>query len=181
MLQHFLLQITKHQVDTFLPGRRVPSCQLCVEWAGRQQEPLKLAHRVELLGAKEPFNFFLIRPPSLPLPPLRPPTPLHSKSMCWVVNTPILFYPFVLYVTLFVIACTTRLFSNLKNSHLRLNEMKASMLISRWRDGENTQQATVERSDGFSVSQSGRQMEDDRSPTGHPNGKASGHRRKVST
>ena len=77
----FLFQITKRQVDTFVPGRRVPSCQLCVEWAGQQKEPLKLAHRVELLGAKEPFNFFLIRPPSL-TPPSQPPTPLHPKSMC---------------------------------------------------------------------------------------------------
>ena len=101
--------------------------------------------------------------------------------MLWIVNTPILIYLFVISVTLLLIVYTTRLLSNLKNSHVRLNEMKASMPISRWRDRENTQQATIERSDECSVSQSGRQVEDDRRPTGHPNGKAGRHRREVST
>ena len=68
-------QITKHQVDRFVPGRRVPSCQLYVKWTGGQEQPVELVHRVELLGAKEPFNFFLIRPPSLP-------SPLTPQSMC---------------------------------------------------------------------------------------------------
>ena len=71
-LYFFLVQITKRQVDTFLPGRRVPSCQLYLKWTGQQEPPAELAHRVELLGAKEPFNFFLIQPPSLPSPPQSP-------------------------------------------------------------------------------------------------------------
>ena len=56
-----MFQITKHQVDQFVPGRRVPSCQLRVEWTGQQEQPVELVHRVGLPGAKEPFNFFFIR------------------------------------------------------------------------------------------------------------------------
>ena len=73
LFQNF--QITKRQVDRFEPGRRVPSCQLYVKWTGHQEQPVELAHRVKLLGAKKPFNFFLIRPPSLPLPPYLPQPP----------------------------------------------------------------------------------------------------------
>jgi len=58
-------QITKSQVDRFIPGGRVPSCQVYVEWTGQQEQPVKLVHRVKLLGAKEPNNFFLMRPPPL--------------------------------------------------------------------------------------------------------------------
>jgi len=59
----------KHQVDRFVSGRLVPSCQLHVKWTG--QQPVELLHRVQLLGAKDPFNFFCIQLPSLP-PPLTP-------------------------------------------------------------------------------------------------------------
>jgi len=52
-----------HQVDRFVPGRRVPSCQLHVKWTGQQEQPVELVHRVKLQGAKEPFNFFMIRIP----------------------------------------------------------------------------------------------------------------------
>ena len=48
-----------------MPGRRVPSCQLHVKWTGQQGKPPELEHRVELQGAKEPFNFFLISLPAL--------------------------------------------------------------------------------------------------------------------
>ena len=58
-------QITKSQVDRFVPGGRVPSCQLYVKWTGQQGQPVELVHRVKLLGAKEPNNFFLMRPPAL--------------------------------------------------------------------------------------------------------------------
>ena len=61
-------QITKRQVNRFVPGRRVPSCQLYVKWIGQQEQPVELVHRVELIGAKEPFNFFLIRPSVQPSP-----------------------------------------------------------------------------------------------------------------
>lgn len=52
------LQVTKHQVDQFVPGCQVPSCQLFVKWTGQQGPPVELAHSVDLLGVKEPFNFF---------------------------------------------------------------------------------------------------------------------------
>jgi len=55
--------ITKHQVDQFIPGRRVPSCQLDAKWTGQQEQPVQLEHVVELLGVKEPNNFFVIRIP----------------------------------------------------------------------------------------------------------------------
>ena len=58
-------QITKSQVDRFIPGGRVPSCQLYLKWTGQQEQPVELLHRVKLLGAKEPNNFFLMRPPPL--------------------------------------------------------------------------------------------------------------------
>jgi len=32
-----------------------------VKWTGQQEQPVELVHRVKLLGAKEPFNFFMIR------------------------------------------------------------------------------------------------------------------------
>ena len=57
-------QITKNQVDHFVPGSQLPSCQLYVKWTGQQEQPPELLHRVELLGAKEPNNFFLIRLPA---------------------------------------------------------------------------------------------------------------------
>ena len=67
---NFYYQITKDQVDRYVPGRRVPSCQLYVKWTGQQEQPhVELVHRVDLLGAKEPCNFFLIRLPALPAPP----------------------------------------------------------------------------------------------------------------
>ena len=59
----FFLQITKDQVDHFVPGSQVPSCQLYVEWTRQQEQPVQLMYRVKLLGAKEPNNFFLIRIP----------------------------------------------------------------------------------------------------------------------
>ena len=61
-------QITKHQVDQFDPGHRghrVPSCQLSVKWTGQQEQPMELVHRVELLGAKAPFDFFFMQPPAV--------------------------------------------------------------------------------------------------------------------
>ena len=57
-------QISKNQVDNFVPGSELPSCQLYVKWSGQQEQPPELLHRVKLLGAKEPKNFFLIRLPT---------------------------------------------------------------------------------------------------------------------
>ena len=79
---HYLIniyfQITKHQVDRFVPGRLVPSCQLYVKWTREKEQPVELLHRVQLLGAKEPFNFLI-----------RPPSPLVAQSMI-VFNTAVL-------------------------------------------------------------------------------------------
>ena len=68
----------RRQVDQFAPGQWVPSCQLYVKWTGQQEQPVELVHRVELLGAKEPFNFFSIRPPSL-MPPPQLPQGMHTS------------------------------------------------------------------------------------------------------
>lgn len=56
-------QISKQQVDqfVFVPGHQVPSCKLDVEWTGQQEQSVELVHRVELIGAEELFNFFMIR------------------------------------------------------------------------------------------------------------------------
>ena len=64
-----IFQIMRRQVDQFAPGQWVPSCQLSVEWTKEQENPTKLVHRVKLVGAKEPFNFFSIQSPALSPPP----------------------------------------------------------------------------------------------------------------
>ena len=56
----------KRQVDQFAPGHWVPSCQLYVKWTRKQEQPEELVHRVKLVGAKEPFNFFSIQSPAMP-------------------------------------------------------------------------------------------------------------------
>ena len=51
----FVFQILKVQVDSFNPGRRIPSCDLVINrHLGSKVEYF----RVELEGAKEPFNYF---------------------------------------------------------------------------------------------------------------------------
>ena len=64
-----LLQIMKYQVDRFVPGKRVPACQLSVKWSGQQQQSVELMYSMKLVGAKEPYNFFFIQSPaSTPIP-----------------------------------------------------------------------------------------------------------------
>jgi len=64
-----ILQIMKYDVDWFVPGKRVPSCQLYVKWNGQQKQSDELLYCVKLVGAKEPFDFFYINPTaSRPLP-----------------------------------------------------------------------------------------------------------------
>ena len=69
--QWYFQQITKEQVNNFVPNCEDPNyCQLNVKWIGQQEQPEELMHRVKLLGAKEPFDFFVIRlPPDLELSP----------------------------------------------------------------------------------------------------------------
>ena len=52
-------------MDQFVPGGEVPSCQLSMKWTGEQEQPMRMVHRVELLGAKQPINSFVISPPQL--------------------------------------------------------------------------------------------------------------------
>ena len=59
----FTQKIKKNHVDLLVPGRNLPSCQLHVKWTG--QQPTELMHRIKLHGAKEPYNFFLIRLPAV--------------------------------------------------------------------------------------------------------------------
>jgi len=68
-LTNIFLQIVKYEVDWFVPGKRVPSCQLYVKWNGQQEQSDELLYSIKLIGAKEPFNFFYIYPTaSTPLP-----------------------------------------------------------------------------------------------------------------
>ena len=56
-------QITRDQVDHFVPGSQLPSCQLYVKWSGRLGMPKELLHKVTLQGAKESHNWILLQPP----------------------------------------------------------------------------------------------------------------------
>ena len=62
----FSAQITKKQVDNFRSGRRIPHCEIKVEWMDEDRRPVKLYHDVELKGAKEPFNYITIESDPLP-------------------------------------------------------------------------------------------------------------------
>jgi len=50
----------KYEVDCFVPGKRVPSCQLYVKRNRQQEQSDELSYSIKLVGAKEPFNFFYI-------------------------------------------------------------------------------------------------------------------------
>ena len=68
-------QITKHLVDQFVPGKEVPSCQFSVKWTKQEEQPARFMYRIKLLGAKIPFNSFLIQ-----LHGLQPPTELRPQG-----------------------------------------------------------------------------------------------------
>ena len=55
------IQVTKEQVDYFKPGRRIPCCQMRATHppVGDDQTP-ELTHRVQLKGARQPFNSLTI-------------------------------------------------------------------------------------------------------------------------
>ena len=71
-------QVTKKQVDKFVVGKRVPSCQLRLEWVGTGQ-PVVLFHHVTLKGAKEPFNCLAIESDVHPLPQQPPQGMVYLK------------------------------------------------------------------------------------------------------
>ena len=54
------LQLTREIVDTYKPGQQIPSCQIQLKWTRREEEPEELLLRVQLIGAKKPYNYFSI-------------------------------------------------------------------------------------------------------------------------
>ena len=73
-----ILQVKKKLVDTFEPGKRVPSCQLRLYWVGNEQ-PTYLCHQIDLIGAKEPVNYISVEFDVNS--PLQPPPPPQSTTM----------------------------------------------------------------------------------------------------
>ena len=57
--KYLLLKITKAEVDSFKPGKRIPSCHIKAEWT-KQSKPPRLKYTVTLQGAKQPSNYFNI-------------------------------------------------------------------------------------------------------------------------
>ena len=57
----------KKKVDSFEPGKMIPSCQLSAEFLSSSRKVPSLRHHVKLLGAKEPYDSFLIKPPTATL------------------------------------------------------------------------------------------------------------------
>ena len=52
-------QIFRSDVDQCEPGQWIPQCQLDVQWEKEDghQKPVRLVHKVNLIGAKAPYNF----------------------------------------------------------------------------------------------------------------------------
>ena len=50
-------QISKKDADQFEPGQWIPECQLIVQWEKKDQRPVQLMQKVNLIGAKAPYNF----------------------------------------------------------------------------------------------------------------------------
>lgn len=48
----------KKDVDCFIPGQWIPECELVLEWSKECEQPTRLWHKVSLIGAKAPLNFF---------------------------------------------------------------------------------------------------------------------------
>ena len=60
-----MIQITKKHVDNYNPSKIIPKCQLSADFmpgTGQRDIPM-LQYRVKLIGAKEPHNMFVIKPP----------------------------------------------------------------------------------------------------------------------
>ena len=58
--------MTKKHVDNYLPGKRIPNCQLSADLEDDSTEVkvVPFRYRIKLLGAKEPYNKFTIKPPA---------------------------------------------------------------------------------------------------------------------
>ena len=50
-------QIFRSDVDECKPGQWIPQCQLDVQWEKEDQKPVRLTHKVILIGAKAPYTF----------------------------------------------------------------------------------------------------------------------------
>ena len=55
-------QISKKHVDSYKPHKRIPHCELSAEFKSEVGFS-PLCYQVKLLGAKEPYNMFTIKPP----------------------------------------------------------------------------------------------------------------------
>ena len=53
-------QISRKNVNDYKPGQWIPECELLVEWDPSQKDkkPVRLRHRVNLIGARAPYNYF---------------------------------------------------------------------------------------------------------------------------
>ena len=58
MQVHVALQVTKNEVDSYLPGKRIPHCELAAHSLG--ESVTRLVHQIVLLGAKPPHNKFTL-------------------------------------------------------------------------------------------------------------------------
>ena len=61
----FSIQVTKASVDNYKPRKLIPHCELSAEFESDIAEPrvTPLRYQLKLLGAKEPYNMFTIKPP----------------------------------------------------------------------------------------------------------------------
>ena len=46
--------------NQFAAGQWIPGCQLILQWEGEDQKPVRLRHKVQLIGAKPPYNYFYL-------------------------------------------------------------------------------------------------------------------------
>ena len=57
-MHNIVLQVTKSEVDSYLPGMRIPHCELAAHSVGELVTRLVL--QISLLGAKPPRNKFTL-------------------------------------------------------------------------------------------------------------------------
>ena len=57
--------MTKSNVDKYKPHKMIPHCELSADFKSASFETTvtPLCYQVKLLGAKEPYNMFTIKPP----------------------------------------------------------------------------------------------------------------------
>ena len=59
------MQVTKQQIDDYTPGKAVPCCTLLAEYQAEPNKAVKrVQHRVELIGAEDPFDMFVLDLPA---------------------------------------------------------------------------------------------------------------------